>query len=192
MREAPPAAAPAAATPAAAPSVAAPPPAEPAANIGDWTLPRVNKAWPQFIDWMKRSPKLENLRTRIVEKCWPAKLIGSTLTLGTASAFTRSQVIDRPQVQQVLQQCVQSYFKASLLVAIEVENGGETAPAPAVTAPRPAPEPPAPPPPSAQPLPSAAPIPEPSPAPVATDSARDLVGERMKQVFNKSEEITEN
>lgn len=166
---APPAPAP---TPASAPEQTAP-------SAGEWTLPRLKKAWPQFTEWMKRSPKLDNLRTRIVEKCWPAALDGDKLTLCTASAFTRSQVIERPQVKTVLQQCLQSYFKTSFQVNVEVQNGGEHAPAPMPVAP---------PAPVAAPAP---PAPAPPPAPPAGEQpARDIVGERMKQVFKESEEIT--
>ncbi|MHB9109242.1 MAG: DNA polymerase III subunit gamma/tau [Armatimonadota bacterium] len=171
-----------------APKPAAPAPEQAAASpVGEWTLPRLKKAWPQFIEWLGRSPKLENLRTRIVEKCWPQSLIGDRLTLNTASAFTRSQVIERPQVQQVLQQCLQSYFKAPFIVSVEVQNGGDKTPEPA-----PAPTPAA----SAAPEPTApvaaAPIPEPTPAPAAEEpTARDIVGERMKQVFSGSEEVTQ-
>jgi len=155
---------------AAAPAPAAEPAAAAASPAGEWTVPRLKKAWPQFVEWMKRSAKLDNLRTRIVEKCWPQSLIGDTLTLNTASAFTRSEVLERPQVQQALQQCVQSYFKAPFLVGVEVQNGGEKAPAPEVLAPAPA-----------------AP---PDPAPAEPEPARDVVGERMKQVFSGSEEVT--
>jgi len=175
--------------PAPKPAAAAPAPAaEPAAAspVGEWTLPRLKKSWPQFTDWMKRSPKLENLRTRIVEKCWPASLIGDRLTLQTASAFTRSQVVERPQIKQVLEQCLQSYFKASFVVSIEVQNGGDTAPAPAPE-PVPAPIP--------EPAPVATAAPEPPPVaapepPAVPEPDRDLVGERMKQVFSGSEEVT--
>jgi DNA polymerase-3 subunit gamma/tau len=159
---------PAATTPASRPAETAKPASEAG---GEWTVPRLKQAWPQFTDWMKRSPQLENLRTRIVEKCWPQSLIGDTLTLNTASAFTRDQVTDRPQVQQALQQCIQSYFKAPFLVSVAVQNGGEKAP-----------EPPA-------PVPSS-PTPPPAPAPAVPEPAGDAVGERMKQVFSGSEEIT--
>lgn len=188
-RPAEPAPRPAASTPRPAAPVSAPA-AEPAAAspVGEWTLPRLKKSWPQFTDWMKRSPKLENLRTRIVEKCWPANLIGDRLTLNTASAFTRSQVVERPQIKQVLEQCLQSYFKASFVVSIEVQNGGDNAPAPA-------PEPPSTPAPAPAPAaaapgapPSAAPAPEP---PAVPEPDRDVVGERMKQVFSGSEEVTQ-
>ena len=188
--------APAAATPRPAepaPKPAAPAPApEPAAAspVGEWTLPRLKKAWPQFTEWMKRSPKLENLRTRIVEKCWPASLIGDRLTLNTASAFTRSQVVERPQIKEVLQQCLQSFFKVSFQVSIEVQNGGDTTPEP-----DPAPAPAAEPTPAITaatepPAPVAA-APEPPPAPAAEEPARDIVGERMKKVFSGSEEVTQ-
>jgi len=172
-RPAEPVARPAASTPAA--PAPAPEPAD-ASSAGEWTVPRLKKDWPKFIEWMSRSPKLENLRTRIVEKCWPQRLIGDTLTLNTASAFTRDQVADRPQVLQVLQQCLQTYFKASFLVSLEVQNGGNKAPAPQPAAETPQP---------------AASAPEPPPAPAAPKPAGDVVAERIKQVFSGSEEITQ-
>jgi len=170
-----PASRPATQTPAApAPAAVEPAAAEP---TGEWTIPRLKKAWPQFTEWMGRSPKLENLRTRIAQNCWPQSLIGDRLTLNTASAFTRDQVAERPAVQQALQQCVQSYFKAPFQVSVEVQNGGEKAS-------EPAPEPVT----VAAPAPPAAPETPPA-EPPAPEPNRDVVGERMKQVFSGSEEV---
>ncbi|MHB9132873.1 MAG: DNA polymerase III subunit gamma/tau [Armatimonadota bacterium] len=162
---------------------------EPSAPADDaaWTLPRVKKAWPQFLEWMGRSPNLANLRARVVEKCWPVGVLGKTLKLATASNLTRSQVYDRPQVKTAFEQCLQSYFKSSFVVDMEVQqDAGEALTAP----PAPAPVPVA-------PAPDPTPGPdEPTPAepvasePAAESSDRDVIGERMKQVFGDSQEIT--
>lgn len=175
-----------------APASTAPSPAV-AADDNPWTLPRVKKIWPQFIEWMGRSPKLEALRSRIVEKCWPTSLIGNTLSLATSSAFVRDQMKDRPQVRQTLEQCLQAYFKTAFVIQIDMQ--GEAAP---------------PPPPAPEPTPVPTPIPVPIPAQPATVSepstppetpvsdevtappepAHDHIGNRMHQVFADSVEIT--
>lgn len=172
---APPVAAPAAPRPAApapvpASAPAAVPEAAPAAQeTTNWTLPRIKGAWPGFLEWMAKSPKLDNLRTRIVEKCAPTSLIGNTLTLTTSNGFVRDQVKDRAQVKQALEACLQSYFKSKVYVQMAVDTA-EAAPAPAASSPAPAPSPAA------------------EPAPAAPD--RDIVADRMAQVFKGSVEIT--
>ena len=171
-----PAATPVASTPA-APAAMPEPPAS-TAGEGEWSLPRLKKAWPSFIEWVGRSPQLEKLRTRIIEKCWPANLSGSHLTLETASPFTRSQVVDQPKVKQALEQCLSGFFKVPLFVEMRVQDdtaAAETAP--------PAPVAQAAPPPV-----EAAPVAEPVPEP--TTPERDIIGERMQQVFTGSREIT--
>lgn len=150
-------------------------PANPAAD--GWTLPRVKHAWPTFIEWMGRSPKMENLRTRVVEKCTPVRLVGDQLTISCTSGFVRDQVKDRPQVRQALEQCLHSYFKSPFNIAIVVEDDAPATPAPAPVAASVAEAPPA-------PVPVAT-----DPPPPAAEPARDVVGERMRQVFNTSEEI---
>ncbi len=147
-----------------------------------WTLPRVKTSWPQFIEWMRRSAKLDNLRERIVEKCQPAGLIGATLTLATPVEFVRDQVKERPQVKSTLEQCLQSYFKVALNVIVEVQSGPVAEPIIPAAAPAPAPASPVAPqaaPPLAEPTPPEAP-------------ARDVVHERMQQVFAGSQEIMDS
>lgn len=144
----------------------------PAAEGSGWTNERVTKSWPQFIDWMRRSPQLETLRSRVVEKCWPVKLSGNTITLGTASNLTRSQLYDRPKVKQALEQCLRSFYKEPFLVEMELAAGAEEN---AVTPPPPQ----APPPPAQQ------------EAPATPDPNRDVIADRMRQVFAGSEEIAQ-
>ncbi len=168
-------------TPPSAPTPARPAPpvrdSAPAAGESDWSLARVKKSWPQFIEWMARSSKLDNLRSRVVEKCWPSNLNGKMLTLSTASAFTRSQIIERPQVQQALEQCFQTFFKTAFMVKVEVDA---SAPAPVEEAP-------------VAPTPAPLPVAEPAPAaPVEpAEPAVDTVGVRVRQVFSGSEELPE-
>lgn len=130
---------------------------------GGWSLPRVTKAWPLFIEWMSRSAQLEQLRTRIVEKSWPSSLVGETLTLATTSAFTRSQLYDRPKVKLAFEQCLSSYFKAPFIVEIEVLDETITAP-------------------------QSAPVAIKETTAIST-SQRDVIGERMAQVFTGCQEI---
>jgi len=162
-----------------APTPVAPPPAAPAAPADEnaWTLPRVKKSWPQFVEWMRRSSKLDNLRERVVEKSWPSSLIGNTLTMSTTSGFVRDMLKDRPQVKQALEQCLQSFFKTAFVVAMEVQADQ---PAPQAAAPVPQPAP------AAAPVTAAPPPAAPEPPP---DDNRDVIGERMKQVFAGSQEI---
>jgi DNA polymerase-3 subunit gamma/tau len=169
----------------AAPQAVAPAPAAPAAELppaateapseaNPLTLSQVKRSWPPFIEWMSKSPKLERLRTLIVEKCIPMGMLGNVLTLATASAFARGMVYDRPQVKGTLEQCLTTYFKTTLKVAVEVvEEGAPPPPAEAL-----APEPIA--------VAVAA-----APAAAAEEPARDLIGDRMRKVFAGSEEISE-
>lgn len=153
----------------------APPPVE--AEAGALTLARMKKRWPEFLEWMKRSTQLDNLRTRIAEKCWPANLVGHNVTLATASGFVSSQVQDKPKVKEALEQCLRTFFNTPLTAQMAVQQQvTETA------APEPAAE--------------AAPLPQMPPAPVPAtnevtpaDAGRDIIGERIKQVFTGSEEI---
>ncbi|HEY3417594.1 MAG TPA: DNA polymerase III subunit gamma/tau [Armatimonadota bacterium] len=171
-------------SPAPPPTVAEAPAPAPAAGSHDWTLPSVKKAWPQFIEWLARSPKMSNLRERIVEKCWPASLVGDQLTLHTSSAFVREQYDTRPAVKQALEQCLQSHFKASFRVVMAVDNAAPPPALPTAPAAPPRPEPePAPPP--------AEPAPVTDAAPENAVADRDVLGERVKQVFSGSREITE-
>ncbi|HEY3379046.1 MAG TPA: DNA polymerase III subunit gamma/tau, partial [Armatimonadota bacterium] len=101
---------PAVVVPPVAPSAPEPPVT---AGEGAWDFPRMKKSWPAFLDWLSRSPNGQKLRSRIVEKCWPTKLNGLTLTLATTSGFVKSQVLDRerPQIKDTLEQCLRGYFK---------------------------------------------------------------------------------
>jgi len=113
---------------------------------------------------------METLRTRIVEKCWPQSLIGQTLTLGTTSPLTRSEVSDRPRVKEALEKCLATHFKEPFFVEMAVAGGTEPAEeAPQVESPPPV-------------MPATEPPPPPEPP-------RDLIGDRMRQVFQSSEEI---
>ncbi len=136
------------------------------------TLPQVKRSWPAFIEWMGKSPNLERLRTLIVEKCIPMGMLDSALTLSTASGFARSMFYDRPKVKSTLELCLSTYFKTPLTAAIQVVEESEEPPAAAPAAP----------PPATDPAPAAVPADEP---------ARDIVGERMREVFAGSEEMTE-
>ncbi|MEI7833815.1 MAG: DNA polymerase III subunit gamma/tau [bacterium] len=151
-------------------------------DTGELTLAKMKKRWPEFLEWMKRSSQLDNLRTRIVEKCWPSTLMGHNVTLATASGFVSSQVQDKPKVKEVLEQCLSTFFGKPLTAQMAVQQ--ETAPGTA------APEPVA----AAVQMPVMPPPPQNIPpttveaAPV--DPNRDIIGERVKQVFTGSEEIT--
>lgn len=158
-------------TPAPAPPPQALPTAEaPPSPEGALTLPRMKIAWPAFIDWMRRSEQLDALRARIVEKSWPHSLIGQTLTLGTASPLTRSQVIERPRVRETLEKCLVAYFKETFIIEMRLDA------APAEAAPAAAAQPPA-----VEPAP---------PAVEPVEPQHDIVGERMREVFASSREIT--
>ncbi|MEI7831887.1 MAG: DNA polymerase III subunit gamma/tau [bacterium] len=167
---------------AAAPAAQIEPPTQDAGDTGELTLAKMKKRWPEFLEWMKRSSQLDNLRTRIVEKCWPSTLMGHNVTLATASGFVSSQVQDKPKVKEVLEQCLSTFFGKPLTAQMAVQQ--ETAPA--ASAPEPVAQevqmPVMPPPPQNTP-----------PATVETapvDPNRDIIGERVKQVFTGSEEIT--
>ncbi|MHB9023249.1 MAG: DNA polymerase III subunit gamma/tau [Armatimonadota bacterium] len=184
-----PPAAPKETAPAMPPKAQAPAPV-PAAGDQGLTLPSLTKAWPQFIEWMKHSPKMNNLRERVVEKCWPANLIGDGLTLHTSSPFVREQFDTRPAVKETLEQCLQGYFKTTFKVMMAVQENGAAPPviptdavAPPREEPAPAPVPPADPPASPEPAAEA--------APDNGAADRDVLGERMKEVFSSSREITE-
>jgi DNA polymerase-3 subunit gamma/tau len=175
---------------AAPPAIEAPlPPAPVTGDDHEWTLPRVKRAWPQFKEWMAKSPNLDNLRTRIVDNCWPSSLIGKMLTLTTASAFTRSQVLDRPKVKETLEKCCASFFRIPIVVTIEVQGDAPATPEPVAA---PAPGPTAamipPPPPTAE----VAPLPDPPSAQPAPEvmANHDPVAERMVEVFKGSQEVT--
>ena len=140
-------------------------PAQAAAD-GSWTLPRVQQAWPQFLAYLSKSDVGNKIRQRVLEKCAPSSLLGNTLTLATASGFVGSQVTEQPKVREAIEKFLQGYYKVPLLVTITVVD--ESAPA----------SPPA----DAPPPPTVAPADTP-PAPT-----RDIIGERMRQVFAGSVE----
>ncbi len=169
------AAAPRAAAPVAA-AAPAPPPVD--AEAGALTLARMKKRWPEFLEWMKRSAQLDNLRMRIAEKCWPANLVGHNVTLATASGFVSSQVQDKPKVKEALEQCLSTFFNTPLTAQMAVQQQVAEA-----AAPEPATE--------AAPLPQMPPPSMPATEVAPADAGRDIIGERIKQVFTGSEEITD-
>ncbi|HEX2949291.1 MAG TPA: DNA polymerase III subunit gamma/tau [Armatimonadota bacterium] len=144
-----------------------------ATEDGELTFSQIEQTWSGFVEWLKRSPQLEKLRNRIVEKCQPRHLRGTTLVLVTNSKFTRSQVYDRPQVKQALEQCLHSFYKVNIIVEVEAAAEETTLPEP-------------PPVQNVAPQPSSVPV----EAPLPTSPAQDVIGERMAQVFSDSKEIS--
>lgn len=150
-----------------------------AAEDGSWTLPRVQEAWPRFLSDLNKSDVGSKLRQRVIDKCRPSSLLGNTLTLATNSGFIASQVTDLPKVREALEKFLQSSFKTSFHIEMSVVgDAAEPVIEPHESAPAPEPVP--------EPATQAAVVtPEDTP-PVAP--ARDIVRERMAQVFPDSVE----
>jgi hypothetical protein len=153
----------------------APVPAEPEAPAAAVSIEQIIKGWPRLIEWMKSKPPLDQLRTRIAEKVEPYEIKHHFLVFNAASGFVEDQFNKMEPVRLKFQEIVQKFFHTDLPVKVVCIAAPKAEPAPAPT--------------PAAPAPTAV---EPAPAPPepAPDPNRDIVGERMKDVFAGSEEIT--
>ncbi len=106
-------------------------------------------------------------------------LIGNTLTLATSSGFVRDQVKERAQVKSTLEQCLHGYFKTAFTVIVILQSELVTEPLIPVTS-------------STVAVPPAAEsVATPPVAEPAAQPERDIIAERMRQVFPGSREMGE-
>ena len=142
---------------------------------GELTIGDIRKRWPALLDWMSKNPQLEKMKSIVMDKVVPSDLNGDTLTLNTPSAFARDQVIERPKVKEMCDKCISTFFRKPLFIKVELDKIEALTQTVEVQ-------------PQKQEI-------ELTPPPEHIEEApannRDVVGERMKEVFPNSVELSD-
>ncbi|MEI6520933.1 MAG: DNA polymerase III subunit gamma/tau, partial [bacterium] len=142
---------------------------------GDVTITDIKKRWSQFLEWMGKNPQLEKMKSIVMDKVVASELNGGTLILTTPSTFARDQVLERPKVKEMCDKCVSTFYRSNLTIKVEldkIEASVQVTETPV----------------GPQEI-ELLPPPEHVEAPQTIN--RDLVGERMKEVFPNSVEISD-
>jgi DNA polymerase-3 subunit gamma/tau len=158
------------------PTVMIAPEATSDSSNGEITIADIKKRWPQFLDWMGKNPQLEKMKSIVMDKVVASELNGGTLILTTPSPFARDQVLERPKVKEVCDKCVSTFFRSTITIKVEldkVETQTQVAESPAAAQ-------------EIELLPPPEHVEETAPV-----NNRDIVGERMKEVFPNSVEISD-